>query len=209
MAENIELYKELMEESYIDDTIKDNIQHRYDLHTKCFTPDECDSALAELSKFTTAPGLVGYEGKHYVDPVLRICDVTYARRNEDNEWIHARMEQGMLESNAKLWDFEIADFSQPIRIMSYGAENHFNSVHQDIGPGQTCYRKLTAILFCSEPEEYEGGELIIYGSNFDYKEIAKKGNMIVFPAYKEHHVTPITSGRRNVIIFRAIGPAFR
>lgn len=203
------LYNEIMSESYIDDNMNDEIQHRFHIHDQLFTPDECDDALAELDKFITAEGLVGEGDRNFIDYNLRKCDVTYARRNESNDWIHQRMADGMLISNDLIWKFDIVDFSQPIRTMSYGVDQHFQSVHQDIGPGQTCYRKLTAILFCSEPEEYEGGELVIPGAEYEYRDIAKKGNMIVFPAYKEHYVHPITKGHRNVIIFRAIGPAFR
>ncbi len=206
---NQDLYDEIMEQSYSDDVTKDNIQHRFDLHTRVFTPEECDEALRELNKYTTAEGVVIENGKVFLDYSLRRCDVTYAPRTATNDWVHTRLEQVMLESNNKYWDFDIIDFSQPIRIMSYGEGQHFGSVHQDIGPGKTCYRKLTAILFCSEPDEYEGGELIIYGADFNYREIAQKGNVIVFPSYKEHLVTEITSGHRNAIVFRAIGPAIR
>ena len=60
---------------------------------------------------------------------------------------------------------------------------------------------LSATLFLAEPDEYEGGELMIetlYGSN------AVKlpaGHLVLYPATSLHCVTPVTSGRRRASFF--------
>jgi PKHD-type hydroxylase len=56
-------------------------------------------------------------------------------------------------------------------------------------------------VFLSEPQEYEGGELIIedtYGS----KSIKfPAGDAVLYPASSLHRVTPVTSGRRIASFF--------
>ncbi len=61
-------------------------------------------------------------------------------------------------------------------------------------------RDVSFTLWLSEPDEYEGGELIIE-SPFDevpYK--SRAGSMIVYPATMLHHVNRITSGDRLVVV---------
>ena len=60
---------------------------------------------------------------------------------------------------------------------------------------------LSATLFLAEPDEYEGGELMIetlYGSN------AVKlpaGHLVLYPATSLHCVTPVTAGLRRASFF--------
>lgn len=59
---------------------------------------------------------------------------------------------------------------------------------------------VSATLFLSEPEEYDGGELVI---QTDYGEQAHKlpaGSMVVYPSSSLHRVTPVTRGVRVAAI---------
>lgn len=53
-------------------------------------------------------------------------------------------------------------------------------------------------LFLSDPDEYEGGELIITvgGQEISFKE--KAGTILLYPTGLSHQVKPITSGKRRV-----------
>lgn len=60
---------------------------------------------------------------------------------------------------------------------------------------------ISMTLFLSEPEEYDGGELIIddtYGSQ-TIKLAA--GDMVLYPSTSLHQVTPVTRGRRLASFF--------
>jgi len=75
--------------------------------------------------------------------------------------------------------------------------NHVDSaVHYD--PSRACSARtdVSTTVFLSEPEEYEGGELVVednYGSH-DVKLSA--GDAIVYPATSLHRVEPVTQGVR-------------
>jgi len=55
---------------------------------------------------------------------------------------------------------------------------------------------LSATLFFSEPDEYDGGELVIQGEFAQHQVKLPAGHMILYPAKTLHHVTPVTRGVR-------------
>lgn len=55
---------------------------------------------------------------------------------------------------------------------------------------------LSATLFLSNPDEYEGGELLIEES-FGAQEVKlEAGDMVLYPSSSLHQVTPVTRGQR-------------
>lgn len=83
----------------------------------------------------------------------------------------------------------------------YGVGDHFdphvdNAVRGDALTGARIRVDLAATLFFSEPEDYDGGELIvedIYGAR-RFKPPA--GDLVVYSAGSLHMVTPVTRGAR-------------
>ena len=58
---------------------------------------------------------------------------------------------------------------------------------------------LSATLFLTPPDEYDGGELVIKGSPGGFKLPA--GDMLLYPTTSIHHVTPVTRGVRLASFF--------
>ena len=55
---------------------------------------------------------------------------------------------------------------------------------------------LSCTLFFSDPEEYDGGELVIEDTYGSKSVKLPAGDMILYPATSLHHVTPVTRGAR-------------
>ncbi|MDO6453600.1 Fe2+-dependent dioxygenase [Neptunomonas phycophila] len=55
---------------------------------------------------------------------------------------------------------------------------------------------LSATLFLSDPEEYEGGELTIQDKFGSHQVKLSAGDMILYPSTSLHRVEPITKGQR-------------
>ena len=55
---------------------------------------------------------------------------------------------------------------------------------------------LSATLFFYDPEEYEGGELVIEDTFGTHNVKLPAGDMILYPSSSLHHVTPVTKGAR-------------
>ena len=60
---------------------------------------------------------------------------------------------------------------------------------------------LSATLFLAEPEEYEGGELMIEDTYGVHAAKLPAGHMVLYPATSLHHVKPVTSGARIASFF--------
>jgi PKHD-type hydroxylase len=88
----------------------------------------------------------------------------------------------------------------------YGVGHRFgvhvdNAVRGDHLTGTRIRTDLSVTLFLSEPDEYDGGELIVedyYGSQ-EVKLPA--GQLVLYPATSLHTVTPITRGARVASFF--------
>jgi PKHD-type hydroxylase len=71
-----------------------------------------------------------------------------------------------------------------------------NAVRQVPGTPHRIRTDLSATLFLSEPDEYEGGELVVEDSYGAHAVKLPAGHMILYPATSLHHVRPVTSGAR-------------
>ena len=60
---------------------------------------------------------------------------------------------------------------------------------------------LSATLFLSAPEEYDGGELVVDDTYGAHSVKLPAGDMILYPATSLHRVTPVTRGARLASIF--------
>ncbi len=60
---------------------------------------------------------------------------------------------------------------------------------------------ISITVFLSEPESYEGGELIIEDTYGQQSVKLKAGDAILYPSTSTHRVTPVTQGRRLASFF--------
>ena len=70
-----------------------------------------------------------------------------------------------------------------------------------MGAGQTRLRTdLSFTLFLNEPEDYEGGELVIDRPGENQTVKLKAGDLVLYPATYLHAVRPVTAGERLVCV---------
>ncbi|GLT00410.1 PKHD-type hydroxylase PiuC [Sphingobium jiangsuense] len=70
-------------------------------------------------------------------------------------------------------------------------------------PGEDVYVRtdISCTIFLNEPEEYDGGELVIEDSYGDHRVKLRAGDMVVYPGTSHHRVTPVTRGARLASFF--------
>ena len=84
--------------------------------------------------------------------------------------------------------------------MSFG--NHVdNAVRQIPGTAHRLRTDVSATLFLSAPEEYDGGELIVADTFGAHSVKLAAGDMVVYPANSLHRVQAITRGMREAAFF--------
>jgi PKHD-type hydroxylase len=99
----------------------------------------------------------------------------------------------------------------PLRIFPplfnrYAAGHHFglhidNAVRGDHLSGMRIRTDLSGTLFLSEPDEYDGAELIIEDYYGSHEIKLPAGHLVLYPASSLHMVTPITRGVRVASFF--------
>jgi len=76
-----------------------------------------------------------------------------------------------------------------------------NAIRQVPGTPVKVRTDLSMTLFISEPEEYEGGELVIEDTYGSQRIKLAAGDMLLYPSTSLHRVTPVTKGRRLASFF--------
>ncbi len=80
--------------------------------------------------------------------------------------------------------------------------NHIdNAIFSVPDTGQRIRTDVSSTLFFSDPEEYEGGELIIEDVYGTQSVKLPAGHMVVYPGTSLHRVNPVTSGTRYASFF--------
>jgi PKHD-type hydroxylase len=75
--------------------------------------------------------------------------------------------------------------------------NHVdNAIRQVPGSGQRVRTDISATIFLSAPEDYDGGELVIDDTYGPHSVKLPAGHMVLYPATSLHRVTPVTRGVR-------------
>ncbi|MBU0537756.1 MAG: Fe2+-dependent dioxygenase [Gammaproteobacteria bacterium] len=76
-----------------------------------------------------------------------------------------------------------------------------NAIRQVKGTAIKVRTDLSMTLFLSEPDEYDGGELVIEDTYGTQSIKLDAGDMILYPSTSLHRVTPVTKGRRLASFF--------
>jgi PKHD-type hydroxylase len=76
-----------------------------------------------------------------------------------------------------------------------------NAIRQVPGTPVKVRTDLSMTLFISEPNEYEGGELIMEDTFGSHSIKLAAGDMVLYPSTSLHRVSPVTKGRRLASFF--------
>ncbi|HEY4542042.1 MAG TPA: Fe2+-dependent dioxygenase, partial [Noviherbaspirillum sp.] len=94
----------------------------------------------------------------------------------------------------------------PPMFNCYQGGQHFgnhvdNAVRLLPGTGTKIRTDISATLFLSEPDEYDGGELTIEDTYGTQTVKLAAGDMVIYPSTSLHRVTPVTRGARLASFF--------
>lgn len=120
--------------------------------------------------------------------------------------LHQQLNQIVMGSLVNHPTFQLAAF--PLRVatafyaryrpgMTYG--DHVDD--PVMGPPGGQYRSdVSTTVFLNEPNEYEGGELVVRTPFGDQQTKLAAGSAVVYPSASLHHVTEVSSGERLVAV---------
>jgi PKHD-type hydroxylase len=133
-----------------------------------------------------------------------------AQRVKDNQQLleghplHAELGEMVLKALAKSSLFMSA--ALPLRVFPpmfnrYAGGGQFGmhvdtAIRSVVPSGQRIRTDVSATLFLSSPEEYDGGELLVEDTYGAHSVKLPAGHMVLYPATSLHRVDPVTRGAR-------------
>lgn len=111
-----------------------------------------------------------------------------------------------LERHALFISAALPDQVYPPMFNRYEAGMHFGShvdgaIRLHPGTGMKLRTDVSATLFLSAPEEYEGGELMVEDTYGVHSVKLGAGDLLIYPATSLHQVAPVTRGVRLASFF--------
>lgn len=113
-----------------------------------------------------------------------------------------RLILGALNRNALFFTATLPRKIMPPFFNRYHGETNHYGFHVDnamrLLPDGSGYVRadISATLFLSDPESYEGGELVINDTFGQHGIKLRAGSMVIYPSSSVHQVTPVTRGER-------------
>lgn len=172
--------------------------------------DDMKKLLAQLEALPKGRGQVGSGAQGAELEEKRACSIAWVPVDDEHAWIYERISLQLRALNEEFFGLDLSRLqSLQYTVYEGGAAGEHYDWHVDVmGAGAQEQRKLSYALQLSDPEDYEGGDLMFRGAS---KEVALKrqGIAYVFPSFTEHRVTPVTAGVRRSLVAWATGPQFR
>lgn len=168
-----------------------------------FTPEECLRLIAEYTPHLK-PALV--ETMDLAQSVsIRKSSAVFVMHDRSTNWVFERLSKAVREVNDAIYGFVVGQFKEGFQFTRYEVGEYYGP-HFDIGPGKLTERKLSMTVQLSAPEQYTGGELIIYP---EFVAPRDQGAMTVFPSFMCHDVRPVKTGVRYSLVSWLAGPPFK
>lgn len=141
---------------------------------------------------------------------VRSSKIKWVPYNEEWNWVYERIMSMVYQANQKLWKFDIFK-SEPIQYTEYhDYDNGHYTWHHDFGSGFSSHRKISVSVQLSEGTSYVGGDLQLQVAGGDIDTAPREsGQVIIFPSYLLHRVTPVTSGTRKSLVMWVGGNHFK
>ena len=126
--------------------------------------------------------------------------------HRESQCARARSQQSALETNALFVSAALPSRVFPPLFNRYQGGQAFgthvdNAIRQVTGTPHRIRTDLSATLFFTGPEEYDGGELVVEDTYGTHSVKLQAGHMVLYPATSLHHVRPVTRGARIASFF--------
>lgn len=200
------------------DPVKESMGHYWYIESKS-TPHYCWNNQVftdiEIERIKVIGRRLGtsraYTGNNNLDCLdHRRSFTSWIHPNQNTSWIYERLTTLVCDNNKKFFNYDITKI-ETLQFTYYESEEdgcykpHVDPLNWNMPHN----RKLSMILQLSDPNEYEGGDIMLH-SSYQPEDIRKeKGYVITFPSHILHEVTPVTRGKRYSLVGWVHGPLLK
>lgn len=181
-------------------------QETWAYYHNALSKEECD----EIKKIANNKSFeVARLGKESIkDESVRKSELVWLHPSDNLEHIYQKLTDVIVLLNEKFFNFELFGFAESIQFTKYTFPDGKYGKHIDKNKGKL-FRKLSIIVQLTNPDEYEGGKVLIHGSGKPDVLPTTQGSLYAFPSYVLHEVTPVTKGERCSLVAWLTGPLFK
>lgn len=147
-------------------------------------------------------------------PRIRQSILKWIELNPDTNWLYKKLISQIHKVNQENFDY-ILKFVENLQLTEYNENQQgFYSKHNDCGDSSRLesfvdIRKLSFSIQLTDPEEYSGGELILYINDKEFIAPKTKGTIVFFQSNILHEVKPVKKGTRYALVSWVQGPNLR
>ena len=188
-----------------EDVLREQDLNNYYVFHQAFTPEEIETIICLGDMVAEQDGKVVND----VDSTYRRSRIRWLPRDSTTEFLYARISTLVKRANEACWHFDLIGFGEQIQLSVYEAgDKGFYDWHMDCGETSN-YRKISVSIQLSSPSAYDGGKLQFFTSRCVRNAPNRQGDMILFPSYLMHRITPVTRGQRQSLVVWITGHPFR
>lgn len=179
---------------------------------KAFSQQECEWLIQYAQQQEPIQAVIGHGGKNVVDTGLRRSTVRWLRADDPElTALYLRLNNMMLKANANAFGFDVSGFTDLQFTEYHATEDGTYGWHEDnTWTKDTPFdRKLSLVVQLSDPDSYTGGKLELANDPLPEGTFRNQGDVIVFPSFNRHRVTPVKLGVRYSLVTWFVGNKFR
>ena len=180
---------------------------KYALTKGVFSEFKCWALIKAARQYNTSKALVTHQFSDYGVSGHRDCDITWLPqdlRNHSLSYMWRTLFDLVKAVNESMWRFDLVSFAERAQFTRYDLSGHF-SYHMDLGDDVLSERKVSVVVLLSDPADFEGGELQLFP---DTTIPMEQGDVVMFPSYMVHRLTPVTKGQRFSLVVWCGGSTF-
>jgi PKHD-type hydroxylase len=186
----------------------DNVEH-WAYVDNFLSPEEC----AEVIKLGLAADLKTAlinekNNQEKIVKDVRESEISWIAFNEDTKWLYQKLSGAIVGLNAQFFNFDIYGLIEGIQFTKYNAPNGKYGKHID-KMFNGVIRKLSISVQLSDPQDYDGGELLLHKCGVPDEMPKEQGKLVIFPSYTLHEVKPVLRGTRYSLVAWVAGKQFK
>jgi len=182
--------------------------HPYAWYEKFLSKDECKEVIRYAKSLKQSQkGKILNKGKKILKQI-RDSNVTWLAPDDNITWLYRKITDATLDLNNKYFNFDLHGISESLQFTNYKSPSGHYHKHVD-NAYDFIIRKLSLSIQLTDPESYIGGDLNLYLGENKTTMRKQQGDLIAFPSYVLHEVTPVTKGERNSLVAWVTGKQFK
>ena len=145
-----------------------------------------------------------------VDADYRRSDIMFLQDIAYFQSIYDQVLKAALTINSTYFKYSL-NYSELFQYSVYKEDDQgYYDIHCDSHLRNTSgsTRKLSFSILLTDPSEFEGGDLLLHTNRDPFKVELDKGDIVLFPSFIPHSVTPVTKGVRRTLVGWICGPNF-